>query len=335
MKEKHTFTLLSALTEKLKEFQNGRRILLLAHEKPDGDAIGSLLGMYCMLKENNFEAEIFLPGEIPDMYKDFLSCPYRKELTPSDLKNFDLLLFLDCANQKRCSADFLKDKENILPVLNIDHHPDNSAFGDWNYFDSRKAATCEVLYFLAEEAGFTLSAKAAEFLLLGIITDSGCFRYDNTLPSTLLAASSLMEKGADRRKIIEKCYLAKPENLALLESDLLCNHLKKSADGIFAYAYMSPELLEKYKVDVRNTEQVIECIRQLDNVKACAVMRKEKDCFKLSLRSKEPGISVGRIARSLGGGGHEMAAGCSLFVTDPEEAVCLLLDAVEKEISSI
>lgn len=332
MKEKHTFSRLDALAGKLKEFQNKGRILLIAHEKPDGDAIGSLFGAYCLLNENDFDTVVLLPGVIPDMYKDFLPLSYRKEITPEELAEFALVIFLDCANQKRCSVDFLKEGEIPLPVINIDHHPDNSAFGDWNYFDSTKAATCEVLYFLAQEAGFTLSAEAASFLLLGIITDSGCFRYDNTVASTLQAASALMEKGADRRKIIEKCYLAKPENLAMLESELLVEHLRKCADGSFAYAYMTPELLEKYQVDLRNTEQVIECIRQLDKIRACAVIRKEKTCFKLSLRSKDPAISVGRIARTLGGGGHEMAAGCSLYVAGIEEAERLLLDAVKKEI---
>ena len=84
-------------------------------------------------------------------------------------------------------------------------------------------------------------------------------------------------------------------------------------------------------MDLRNTEQLIDCIRQLSSVKACAVLRKEKDGFKVSLRSKYPEISVGRIARSLGGGGHEMAAGSSLHVADAGEAVRLVLDAVNKE----
>ena len=331
MKEKHTFSTVAEFADILKKFQKNERILLLAHERPDGDSIGSLCAFYNILKDNGYNAEAVFPEEVPDMYKPFLHIPYRKEITLEEVKEFSLLIFLDCSNQKRASVAFLREGELPLPSVNIDHHPDNTSFGNWNYFDSKAAACCQVLFDLANEAKLTISVQAATCLLLGIITDSGCFRYDNTSPSALRTAASLVELGGDRSMVIQKCYNAKPENLALLESDLLCNHLKKSAGGAFAYVYLAPELLEKYGVDLRNTEQLIDCIRQLSSVKACAVLRKEKDGFKVSLRSKYPEISVGRIARSLGGGGHEMAAGSSLHVADAGEAVRLVLDAVNKE----
>ncbi len=331
MKEKHTFSTPDGIADVLKNIRKEERILLVAHERPDGDSIGSLCALYCILNENGYNAEAVFPEEVPDMYKSFLTIPYRKGLTPEEVKEFSLLVFLDCSNQQRVSIDFLREGELPLPAVNIDHHPDNSSFGNWNYFNSKAAACCEVLFDLAKKAAFTISPQGATYLLLGLITDCGCFRYDNTAPSTLRAAAELVETGADRSLIIQKCYNAKPENLALLEGDLLCNHLKKSAGGSFAYVYLAPALLEKYGVDLRNTEQLIDCIRQLSSVKACAVLRKERSGFKVSLRSKYPEISVGRIARSLGGGGHEMAAGSSLCIDKEEDAVRLLLDAVNKE----
>lgn len=332
MNLKHTFSRISELAgllNKLKE-ESGK-VLLLAHERPDGDAVGSLCGLYYILKENAFDVDLVLPEGVPDMYKGFLEEGLRTSIEKDELEKFTHLVFLDCSNQKRCSVEFLREGEIALPTINIDHHPDNSCFGTWNYFNSKAAATCEVLFDLVKCAGFRLTPKGATFLLLGLITDCGCFRYDNTASSTLRAAASLIEEGAERSRIIQNCYQSKPENLALLESDLLCNHLKKSVNGTFAYFYIEPSLLEKYAVDLRNTEQLIDCIRQLEGIRACAVLRKEKGGFKVSLRSKDPAVSVGRIARNLGGGGHEMAAGSSLNTASIEESVRLLLAEVDKE----
>ncbi|MBP5181470.1 MAG: bifunctional oligoribonuclease/PAP phosphatase NrnA [Lentisphaeria bacterium] len=331
MSGKRLFPCIGELAAFLKEKRGEGKILLLAHERPDGDAVGALCGFREILRDNGFQAEYLLPEAVPDMYKTFLrdSCPGT--ITEKDLAEYSLLLFLDCSNQKRCSVPFLREGPLPLPSLNIDHHPDNTSFADGNYFASTAAATCEILFSLAEEAEFSVRKYAATCLLLGIITDCGCFRYDNTAPSTLRAAARLMELGADRGKIVEACYMTKPEGLALLEGELLCRHLKKSENGRFAYVCLAPELLEKYGVDLRNTEQLIDALRQLEGVKACAVLRREKECFKASLRSKDPAVSAGRIARALGGGGHEMAAGCSLSVSTFEEAEKALLAAVEEE----
>lgn len=333
MSEKHTFSCIGDLAGVLKTYQKRGRILLLTHERPDGDAVGSLCGLYEILKENAWEADLFLPGDVPDMYRSFLPENILDHITVEELeKKYVLLLFLDCANQSRCSLPALKEGNLPLPSMNIDHHPDNTSFASWNCFNASAAACCEVLYALACACNWKISRKAATLLLLGLTTDCGCFRYDNTTSETLRTASALMDLGADRHRIIEECYQSKPENLALLESELLCFHLQKDCGGDFAYMYIAPELLEKYSVDVRNTEQLIECIRQLKSVKACAVIRKEANGFKISLRSKVPAVSAGRIARNLGGGGHEMAAGCTVQAATEKEAADRLLEEVRKEI---
>lgn len=333
MREKHTFSSAGELVPALEQYRKKGRILLLTHERPDGDAVGSLCGLYKILQENGFEAEFFLPEGVPDMYEDFLPENGTGSINAEELaKKYALLLFLDCSNQSRCSLAALREGKLPLPSMNIDHHPDNTSFADLNFFDASAAACCEVLFALAEAAKWKISTTSATLLLLGLTTDCGCFRYDNTSASALRTAASLMERGGDRRRIIEMCYQSKPENLALLESELICFHLQKDCGGDFAYMYIAPELLEKYSVDLRNTEQLIDCIRQLQSVKVCAVIRKEANGFKVSLRSKDPAFSAGRIARNLGGGGHEMAAGCSLAAATEKEAVHQLLTEVRKEI---
>ena len=142
-----------------------------------------------------------------------------------------------------------------------------------------------------------------------------------------------MEAGGEYDRVIGACYFSKPENMARFEADLLCNHLKKACSGRFIYTFLAPELLEKYQIELRNTEQVIEVLREIAGPIISATIRLEADGFKCSLRSKDQLFSVGRIARAVGGGGHEMAAGCTIAVSSLAEAERILLEHVEKELN--
>ena len=218
-------------------------------------------------------------------------------------------------------------------MLSIDHHPDNPNYGDWNCIVADAAATAEAVTQLAAKAGWRISPEAATHLLIGILTDSGSFRFRNTSPLTLRTAAVLMDAGGDYGRVIDACYFSKPENMARFEADLLCNHLQKACGGRFLYAFMSPELLQKYGIDLRNTEQVIEVLRSVRGPAVVATVRVESGGFKCSLRSKDPRYSVGRIARGIGGGGHELAAGCTIPAAAFGEAEKILLQLVEKELN--
>ena len=321
------------IPELLRRFQSGR-ILLVTHLRPDGDALGSLCGMLLLLHRQGFQADALLPESVPDYYLEFL--PGKGLLKEAEVKlaDYALVLVLDAARRDRISAAEIASGEPLsVPLLVVDHHPDNPLYGDWNCIVPEAAAASEIVAAMAAAAKWEMTSAAATHLLIGILTDSGSFRFANTSPRTLRTAAGLMEDGGDYSRIMNACYFSKPENMARFEADLLCNHLKPACGGRFIYAYLAPELLDRYGIELRNTEQTIEILRAIAGPAIAATIRREAGGFKCSLRSKDRRYSVGRIARSIGGGGHEMAAGCTIAVPAFDQAEQILLEHVEKELN--
>ncbi len=314
------------------------RILAVTHERPDGDAIGSLCGFLSLLKSNGFEVDAFVPeGTIPSNYMSFIPAELLGSLpaAPSFFSRYSLLVSIDASTAKRVCVPPYKLADIPLPCVNIDHHPDNEMFGTvCNCVDPQASSAAEIVYDIACEAKREITPVTATLLLLGITTDTGCFRYSNTRPKTLVAAARLIEKGADHQSIVSKSYLAKTENMALFEAELVCNRMKKACSGKFAYFYLAPELLEKYSINLKDTETLIDALRVIDGFVVVALIRNEKDAFKVSLRSKDQRVSVGRVARRLNGGGHEMAAGCAISVPTVQEAEKILIENVENELNN-
>ena len=320
------------IPELLRRHQSGR-ILLTTHLRPDGDALGALCGTLLLLRRQGFHADAILPDSIPDYFRDFLPEEGLLNETDADLSDCSLLIVLDTSRRDRISAAFAASGSPLpFPMLVIDHHPDNPRYGQWNCIVPTAAAASEIIADMAFSAAWEMPSSAATHLLIGILTDSGSFRFMNTAPETLRIAAKLMEAGGEYHRVMTACYFSKPENMARFEADLLCNHLKKAFDGKFIYAFFSPELLRKYSIELRNTEQVIEILRAVSGPLIAATVRMEGNTFKCSLRSKDRRYSVGRIARAIGGGGHEMAAGCTIAVPTFDKAERILLEHVEKEL---
>ena len=306
-------------------------ILLAAHERPDGDAVGSLTALTSILNDNGFSAKAVLPGPVPDYAIPFLP----KELIVSSANGLTASLFiiLDTSNRKRAAvADF--PLESVPDVLNIDHHPDNERFGTAQILDPKACSASQIVYRLVRKAGFRITSENASRLLLGIMTDTGCFRFDNTDPEALRSAADLIALGADHHKLILEVYSSKPENMLRFEAEAVQTRLKTAFNGRFAWISLDSALMEKYGIDPRNMEQVIDLPRNIAGVFLAATLRPEKNGFKLSLRSKDPRYSAGRIARLLNGGGHELAAGGFIPASSLEEAEAILLHHVKMELDS-
>lgn len=306
-------------------------ILLAAHERPDGDAVGSLTALTSILNDAGYRARAILPGPVPEYCVPFL--PMEQIVSSADGSEASLLIVLDTSNWKRAAVAGYP-AEKVPELLNIDHHPDNERFGTVRILDPKACSASMIVYRLVREAGFRISPENASRLLLGIMTDTGCFRFDNTDPEALRSAADLIALGADHHRLILEIYSSKPENMVRFESETVRNHLKTAFGGKFAWVSLDSELLEKYGIDVRNLEQLIDLPRNIAGVRLAATLRPEKDGFKLSLRSKDPRFSAGRIARLLNGGGHEMAAGGFIPASSIEEAESILLHHVETELDS-
>ena len=305
-------------------------ILIAAHCRPDGDAVSSVCSAAAILRDAGYNAVGILPEPVPDSCLPFL--PEEYIIRSSEGLSPELFIIVDCSNPERIAADGF---EPSCPVINIDHHPDNSQKADLSLVRPECCAAAEALFRLFTDCGFKITPENATRLLLGILTDSGCFRFDNTSPEALEAAAALIRLGANRSRIVLEAFSNRDPGLVRLEADLLNNHLKTAFDGRAAWFVLTPDLLQKYGVEVRNTETLIDSVRNIRGVEIAALLRDEPDGYKLSLRSKNARYSVGRIARRLNGGGHEMAAGGYIYAANAEEAGEILTKQIQMEFEAI
>lgn len=314
------------------------RILIVTHERPDGDAVGSSVAMWLFLTGNGYTADLLYPDELPDAYVTFIPEGAVLKENPASAEalkeRYAMVFSTDASTPKRLGLAGIAPETVTIPFAAVDHHPDHIDFAPVTYVDPEACSASEIVFALAEKAQWAITPEAATALLLGVATDTGCFRFDNTTPRAHLAAADLLRHGADQHRVIDRAYFSKPFNMALFEAELFCRHLRTALDGRFAWFTIPDEILKKYSVNIRNTENLIENIRSIEGVVVAALLKPTSNpgIFKISLRSKDPAVSVGRIARRLNGGGHEMAAGGTIFAKNAENAEDILLKHVEMEL---
>ena len=295
-----------------------QRVALACHEKPDGDAVGSLLA--CSLVLRRFGAETYpswsavsveaatpyswLPG------KDHL---VQVAEVPADAPVF---VALDCGAGKRLGE--LEDIARAAPCLiNIDHHPGNDNFGHINVVCPTASSTAELVASLAAALGVELDRDIATCLYVGLVTDTGRFQYTNSSADTLRLAASLLEKGVAAPAIAQELFESAPFGFLKLVGRLL-ERATLFEEERFVYSYLLRADLEQTGVTPQETDGLIDSIRATRAADVAALFKEQVDgSFRVSLRSKGP--SVGAIARSFGGGGHELAAGFT--VPEVETAV--------------
>ncbi len=313
--------------ELLRKYNN---FLIVTHENPDGDALGSSFALLQYLRTAGKNAQLLLPEQVPEKYIHFAPSGCLTYATGLDWANFDFIIFLDTPIPKRAALSDLIFKNIPLPSLNIDHHPDNMNYAKWNLLVTEAAAAAEILLMVFQaDAGGKITPETATLLLLGIVMDTGCFRFDNTSPKVMRHAAELLEKGADFHHIVNEMFFSIPLSQLQFQAELISKHLRKACLGKLAWFYVPPELIEKYDVNMRNTEGLIESLRAIHGTEIVVIMQKLENGFKISMRSKNPKYSVGSIARKLNGGGHEMAAGGLIKASSLIEAEKILISHVE------
>jgi phosphoesterase RecJ-like protein len=293
------------------------RFLLTAHEGPDGDALGSLLGMHHLLTQLGKDSVMFLASKefpLPIEYR-FLPLEEVFHEAPADMAD-RTVIFLDCGNIDRMPVDFLTDGGN--DVINIDHHHDNTRFGDFNLVDVDASCTAEIVYDLAVLLGATITKEMASALYVGLITDTGKFMYENTSADTHRVAAALIEAGVDIDDTYRRLYEHVPiEKLRLVARAL--DGIQRHCGDRLVLTYITAADYEATGAGEEMTEGVIDHLRSIDGIKVAAVIRdlgnRGRAARKVSLRSSEGDVDVSAIARGNGGGGHKRAAG---FSTDLE-----------------
>jgi phosphoesterase RecJ-like protein len=308
----------------LREILSERRgsVLMLGHVHPDGDVLGTLLGLGLALEAGGWSVSYAGPHPVPDILA-FLPGASRWQTWSAPPRVFDVIVLTDCPNAERTEGLLDAARGASAKVLNIDHHPDNRRYGTVNWIDPAASATGEMVFDLIRALGHQVTPEIALNLFTAIHTDTGSFRYSNTTPRTFRIAAELTAAGADPALVSDQLYQRRaPEALETL--GLVLGRVRVSQDGQVAWLTVPRGLASEAFLAA---EDLVTYPRSIAGVKVALLLREEGEgVVKASLRGKGE-VAVNRIARQFGGGGHDNAAGCTLKGT-LEEATTALLGAV-------
>lgn len=300
----------AAVAERLR---SDERFILTTHENPDGDALGSMLGMQRLLTLFGKDSVMFLAAKEFPLAVEYQFLPLEEVFheAPADIAD-RTVIFLDCGNVDRMPVEFLQTDGAV--VLNIDHHHDNTRFGEVNLVDPDACCTAQIVWRLAHELGVEIDREMAEALYVGLVTDTGKFMYENTDEESHRMATEMLQCGVRPSEVYRRLYEHAPiEKLLLLARAL--SSIERTDDGEIATAYVSNTDYEETGASETLTEGIIDSLRTLDGTRLVAVVRDrssgEGTARKVSLRGTDPEVDVSAIARSQGGGGHPRAAGFS------------------------
>jgi phosphoesterase RecJ-like protein len=288
----------------------GRRFVIATHRNPDGDALGSMLALARALRAAGRDALMWHcePDPVrPDMRFMFHADePILAEL-PADAGERTLVA-VDCASAHRLSD--LEPRSLAGTVVNLDHHHDNTRFGDLNLVEPTASSTAEVVVHVLEAAGWPLDASVAEPLYVGLVTDTGRFSQANTSPEAHRVAALLAESGLDIVAISRALYEEEPlQRLRLLGRALAS--VRSLLDGRLIVAVLKREDFDAAEATCDDTEGIVEMLRRSRGAYVAALVRERDEGLRVSLRSTTPDVDVSAIARAEGGGGHRAAAGCT------------------------
>jgi bifunctional oligoribonuclease and PAP phosphatase NrnA len=321
--------------EAIRELRDGERFVLVAHEGPDGDALGSLVGLQGILRELGKDSVIYMsPRDLPLPYEyAWLDFDGMVSSPPADVAS-RTLVFLDCGNIDRNPVEHLR--EQASRILNLDHHHDNTLFGDVNHVVPEASSTAEVVWDLMQDLDVTPTLSVAEGLYVGLVTDTGRFMYTNTGVRAHVMAAELVAAGVDVHDTFRRLYEGMPEpKVALLACALRI--MARYDDGRLTYVRLSRQDFEATGAQDSYTEGIIDHLRAIDGTKVAALTRalEPEDGgpprAKVSLRATDGEVDVSRIARLQHGGGHRQAAGFATEM-DPAELVAFLRQAMSDQL---
>lgn len=286
--------------------------LITVHTSPEGDAIGSELAFYHLLRKIGKAAIVINEDALPAEC-DFLPGKEVIQVYKSNLKDidFDCLVVLDCSDLNRTGEVYKLNKDN-KPIINIDHHISNSNFGTLNLVDLKASSASEIVYNLYKEMRVPFDKDSALLLYAGIMTDTGSFRYSNTTSYTHRAAAELMRFGFDVRKAYSNIY----ESIPFTDTQLLIKVLSDvhlAAKGRIAWVELSAKLFRHKKLSFDLSDHILSFIRSIKDTQVVALFRENlgtKKEIRFNLRSSGM-VDVNKIAQAFGGGGHKTAAGCT------------------------
>lgn len=305
------------------------RFLIVTHMNPDGDAIGSSLGLHLSLGEMGKESFLALESRPPDLFS-FLP-GIDRIIVGADLLeiNPSIILSLDAADQSRIapSIDGLRPHTKLV---NIDHHPTNPLFGDVNLVSSAANSTSSLIFQIIRATGHTPSRDACMAFFCGLVTDTGCFRFEGVNAETFRLAAAMCESGIDSYQITQYLFEEHPVQRLALEKQML-NRLQLLQDGRIALSVLYLADFQESGASLADGENLVNKLRETRGVEVGILMTKVSDTLiRVSLRSKGR-VDVSLVAAQFGGGGHRRAAGIKSDI-NMETLQHLLLEAIQRQL---
>ena len=316
----------------LVKIRQGNRFLLTSHVSPDGDSIGSALGLARVLRGMGKGALVWTADPVPGVYRRLPGVERvhsGAELPAGYPERFDAIVALECPSLDRTGLD--EHLAGGLPILNIDHHLGNQHYGQVNWVDTAAPSVGEMVYRLARGLRVAPDPDTANLLYMTIVTDTGGFRFSNATDAAFEASAQLVREGARPELVSEWIYENRPEAGLRLLAEVL-QTLELHAGGRVATVLLTREMLQRVGADASHGEGLVDYPRRIAGVRAAAMLREREDGgTKVSLRSRGE-VDVERIARGHGGGGHKNAAGFEL-PGKPEAAKGPVVAALEEALA--
>jgi len=306
--------------------------LVVTHENPDGDALGSMLAMSIALRRLGKDTVMYLSGEAPTPgeYR-FLDLNGLRRALPDDTEE-RVLLALDCASERRIGPEH-DVMERARMVVNVDHHHDNTRFGDVNLIVDDASSTAEIVRDVLASLDVELTSDIAEALYVALVTDTGRFQYSNTTPKSLRLAADLVEAGADVHGIFRLVY----ETVQFAKLKLLARALDRAElfeNGRLVVSYLLKDDFADVGAEEPYSEGIIDYLRSVEGSEMVALIREPPrdggPARRISLRSSRDEVDVSAVARAAGGGGHRQAAGFSSELEIPE-----IVEFIRREFTAI
>ena len=303
------------ILDKIEEYDT---IIVSRHIRPDGDAIGSTKGMTKLLRDTYPDKKIYL---VNDDYSDYLAFLGGEDSVSDEVYDGALLIVIDTGTEDRISnRNYKKAKE----IIKIDHHIDDMPYGDISWVEDFRSSACEMIadFYLTFKDRLKMSAEAATYIYLGMVTDSGRFRYEGVTGETMRIAGAILDCGVNTEKLFANLYVDEFETLKL--KSYVYDNIKITKNGV-AYVYMSEKVQKKFNLTLEAASDVV---GELSAIRGSLIWiafidNKAKNNIRVRLRSRFLGVN--ELGNKYHGGGHKMAAGATVF--SKEEMKALIEDA--------
>jgi phosphoesterase RecJ-like protein len=305
-----------------------QEILIFGHKDADGDTLGCSLAFAEALRTAGKDVWVLIPPPLPEMYA-FM--PGFAEIRSEPPHGIDpqLVLFFDSGNLER-SGESVKQIAAHATIVNVDHHPSNSRFGDLNVIDPEASAVGQMVMEMLDHFGYAITPTIAANLYVALLTDTGGFRHENTTPRALDDAARLARLGADPGRIATMVYKMRPETTLKL-SGLALATMRVELDGKLAWAKVTRRMLKEANAVMAESEGIIDTLNSIAGLELAILFKEVHDSLtKISVRSRGP-VDAAALCALFGGGGHIRAAGAEIE-RPMDETVKMVLAAAKEAI---